>query len=299
MQRVKEIAIDATGLATGAVYIDRSGVTQVARAKVVVLCANGIGTPRLLLLSHSKRFPDGLANSSGLLGRGLMLHPTSLVTGVMDESMETWHGPMGQIANSMEFYDTDASRGFVRGSKWSLVSSGGPLGFAASIPLWGEPLQQAMAAMYGRTMTVLVFAEDLPEDHNRVTLDDEWTDSDEIPAPKVSYRVGENTKRIINFNLSKAAEALREAGALNVIPTTVKREFGGAHLMGTARMGTDPRASVVNEWGQTHDVANLFVFDASVFPTCGAVNPTATICALALRFSRKLAADRRLVKVAS
>lgn len=297
--RVKEITLDGSGRASGAVYVDRSGTERVARAQVVVLCANGIGTPRLLLLSRSKRFPNGLANSSGLVGRGLMLHPTSVVTGVMDEAMETWHGPMGQIANSMQFYETDASRGFVRGSKWSLVASGGPLGFAAAMPLWGEPLQQAMAGMYGRTMSVLVFAEDLPEEHNRVVLDDEWTDSDEIASPKVIYRVGDNTRRIIDFNLERAAEALREAGAVETFARPVGREFGGAHLMGTARMGTDPQTSVVDEWGRTHDVPNLCIFDGSVFVTGGAVNPTATICALALRFSRRLVADRRSLEVAS
>jgi choline dehydrogenase-like flavoprotein len=213
--------------------------------------------------------------------------------------METWHGPMGQIANSMQFYETKRSRGFVRGSKWSLVASGGPLGFALGMPVWGEALQAGMASMYGHTMSILTFAEDLPEEHNRVVLDAELTDSDGIPAPKVLYRVGENTRKIIDFNLNRAAKALREAGARRIFSTPVRRDFGGAHLMGTARMGRNPEASVVDEWGRTHDVPNLYIFDASVFVTSSAVNPTATICALALRFARKLAADRRLRTVAA
>ena len=297
--RVKEVTVNASGLATGAIYIDRSGTEQVARAQVVILCANGIGTPRLMLLSQSQRFPSGLANSSSLVGRGLMLHPTGMVGGVMDERMETWLGPNGQLANSMQFYETDRSRGFVRGSKWSLVATGGPLGMAASMPMWGAPLQQAMEGMFGHTMVLVIFAEDLPNDDNRVVLDDTWTDSDGIPAPKVIYKVGENTRRILEFNIERGAEALKEAGATSTFSQTVGRDYGGAHLMGSARMGRDPGSSVVNEWGRTHDVPNLYIYDGSVFVTGGAVNPTATICALALRFARKLVAGRRLQKVAA
>jgi choline dehydrogenase-like flavoprotein len=297
--RVKEVIVNSAGLATGALYVDRSGTEQVARARVVILCANGIGTPRLLLLSRSQRFPNGLANSSGLVGRGLMLHPTGMVGGVMEERMDSWLGPMGQLANSMQVSHTDRARGFVRGSKWSLVPSGGPLGMAASLPMWGAPLQEAMAGMYGRTMVLVIFAEDLPDDENRVVLDDAVTDSDGIPAPKILYRVGENTRRILEFNLARGVEALEEAGATTTFSKAVNREFGGAHLMGSARMGRDPATSVVDEWGRAHDVPNLYIFDGSVFVTGGAVNPTATICALSLRFARKLAADRQCQKVAA
>jgi choline dehydrogenase-like flavoprotein len=286
-------------MATGAVFVDRAGHVQPVRAEVVVLCANGIGSPRLLLLSQSGRFPTGLANSSGLVGRGLMLHPTALVTGVIEEALETWLGPMGQLANSMQFYETDRSRGFVRGSKWSLVATGGPLGFATAIPLTGNALHEAMAASFGHTLALVVFAEDLPENHNRVVLAADLTDSDELPAPRILYRVGENTQKIIDFNLVRAADALKAAGALQTFATPVRREFGGAHLMGSLRMGRDPSTSVVNEWGRSHDVPNLYVFDGSVFVTGGAVNPTATICALALRFARRLVEDRRSQRVAA
>jgi choline dehydrogenase-like flavoprotein len=291
--RVREITVNEVGLATGAVYIDRAARTHHVRARVVVLCANGIGSPRLLLLSRSGRFPNGLANCSGLVGRGLMLHPTSLVTGIVEEPLETWLGPMGQIANSMQFYETDRSRGFVRGSKWSLTASGGPLGFATAMPFTGKALQEAMAGTFGHTMCLVVFAEDLPENHNRITLDESLTDSDDLPAPKIFYRIGENTQKIIDFNLVRAADALKAAGALQTFATPVRRDFGGAHLMGSLRMGRDPSGSVVNEWGRSHDVPNLYVFDGSVFVTGGAVNPTATICALALRFAKKLVEVRR------
>lgn len=298
--RVREVTVDALGRADGAVYVDRSGETHRVRADVVILCANGIGTPRLLQLSRSRRFPDGLANGSGLVGRGLMLHPTAMAMGFVDDApMETWLGPMGQTLTSMQFYESDASRGFVRGSKWSLAPSGGPLGFALGMPGHGAALQQAMQSDYGRALMLGVFGEDLPEDDNRVTLDDVLADSDGLPAPRIRYRIGGNTERLIAFNLDRAEEALREAGAVQVVKIPVQREFGGAHLMGTARMGTDPARSVVDPWGRCHDVPNLYVFDASVFVTAGAVNPTGTICALALRFAKRLAADRRDVRVAA
>lgn len=287
--RVRELTLDENGLADGAIFFDGPGNERIAYAKSVIVCANGIGTARLMLLSKSARYPDGIANSSGLVGRGLMLHPTSLVTGLMNEPMETWHGPMGQIANSMEFYETDASRGFVRGSKWSLVASGGPLGFASGMPMHGEALQQAMQRMYGKTMSILVISDDLPDDDNRVVLDDELTDADDLPAPKILYRVPENTRRNIAFNLDRAAEALREAGAVETYPISIGRHFGGAHLMGTARMGDNPETSVVDRWGRCHDIPNLHIFDGSVFVTGGGVNPTATICAIALRCARHLA----------
>ncbi|MET0659335.1 MAG: GMC family oxidoreductase [Steroidobacteraceae bacterium] len=297
--RVREITIDPAGRANGAVYVDRAGRECRVRASVVVMCANGIGTPRLLLLSQSGRFPKGLANSSGLVGRGLMLHPTALASGVVDEPMETWLGPMGQTVNSMQFYETDRSRGFVRGSKWSLAPNGGPLGIAAALPVHGAELQHAMRATYGHMLTIAVFAEDLPEENNQVTLDDELTDSDGIPAPRIRYRVGENTRKLIDFNLARAREALEAAGTKSVFTLPVQRDFGGAHLMGSARMGNDPERSVVDKWGRCHDVPNLYIFDASVFVTSGAVNPTGTICALALRFARQLARERHSIRGAA
>ncbi|MGH6679516.1 MAG: GMC family oxidoreductase N-terminal domain-containing protein, partial [Bradyrhizobium sp.] len=116
--RVREIEVRDDGLATGVLYVDENGREHRQRARVVILCANGIGTPRLLLLSKSKRFPDGLANSSGLVGRRLMMHPFSAVLGVYEDDLESWRGPYGQNIESFQFYETDEKRGFVRGAKW-------------------------------------------------------------------------------------------------------------------------------------------------------------------------------------
>lgn len=125
--RVRQLTVDNRGLVTGAEYVDRAGVVRHQAAGVTVLAANGIGTPRLLLNSASAQFPDGLANSSGLVGKRLMVHPYASVYGAYENELETWLGPTGQALQSMQFYETDTSRGFVRGAKWNLMPTGGPL----------------------------------------------------------------------------------------------------------------------------------------------------------------------------
>ena len=121
----------------------------------------------------------------------------------------------------------------------------------------------------------------MPEEHNRIELDRSKSDAHGIPAARATYRFSENTKKMINHGAARAREVLEEAGADEVIDSGVNSNM--AHLMGTARMGEDPKASVVNAWHQTHDVPNLFVVDGSSFTTGAGVNPTSTIGALALR----------------
>jgi choline dehydrogenase-like flavoprotein len=252
----------------------------------VVLACNGIGTARLLLNSRSNLFPDGLANRSGLIGKNLMFHPYAIVTGVFDESQEGFKGPMGCCITSQEFYETDRSRGFLRGYTFEILRSLGPLSTALGalearpIP-WGEEHRREFDRRFGRTISMAVICEDLPERENRVELDPELVDSSGIPAPKVTYRLGENTTKMIEHGGARACEVLEAAGAKETVVQAPARAAGW-HLLGTARMGTDPAASVVNSWGRCHDVRNLFIVDGSIFVTSGGVNPTSTIQALAL-----------------
>jgi choline dehydrogenase-like flavoprotein len=293
--RVRAIEIDGRGRATGAVYIDRDGVERRAEADVVVVAANGVGTPRLLLLSASSRFPDGLANSSGLVGRRLMLHPTGMVIGVYGEEMEAWKGPAGQTIHSFEFYETDASRGFIRGGKWQLMPGAGVLRLAiepdgASFDdTWGALMQRRVRDAVGRTCDWSVVTEDLPDPANTITLDPTLTDSDGIPAPKVTYTVADNNWKLLDFHLARQVEAHEAAGAVATEVIRIWPDQPG-HLLGTARMGTDPVTSVCDPFGRTHDVPNVFVVDGSLFVTSGGVNPTSTICALALRTAEHLVA---------
>ena len=285
--RVREVTVDSDGLADGAIYYDSEGAVRRQKARVVVVACNGVGTPRLLLSSTSNMFPDGLANRSGLVGRNLMFHPVAMVTGFFEEPMDGHIGPMGCSIFSHEFYETDLSRGFVRGYGFQIVRGFGPASTALGgitkhrVP-WGRDHHGAMAEQLGRSITVAVVGEDLPESHNRVTLDPSLVDGDGIPAPKVEYAMSENSLRMMTHGVDRASDLLEAAGAGDVAANPLL-DSSGWHLMGTARMGADGSTSVVDGWGRAHDVRNLFVIDGSTWVTGGAVNPTSTIQALALR----------------
>lgn len=292
--RVARITLDARGSANGAIWIDAEGSEHHMRANAVVLAANGVGTPRLLLMSDDDH-PDGLANSSGLVGRNLMLHPSCGVSAIYDEEIQSWHGPAGQLMYSLEFYETDVSRGFHRGAKWTLMPVPGVLSILnlfGELPLeqrWGSGLHE-LATHAGKALYWLALVEDLPEPANRVTLDPRLKDSSGLPAPRVHYRLSENSRRCMEFSIERMTEAHLAAGATH---TFVEPTGPSGHLLGTARMGTDPDTSVVDSFGRSHDVPNLFIADGSVMVTGGGVNPTATIAALALRSAQHIAATAR------
>ncbi|CTQ63419.1 choline dehydrogenase-like flavoprotein [Labrenzia sp. EL_208] len=289
--RVREILIDQeTGFATGVLYHGADGQLHEQKAELVVVACNGVGTPRLLLNSKSQLFPDGLANRSGLVGKNLMFHPLTGVAGVFDEPMLGHEGPMACSILSQEFYETDRSRDFVRGyglhsgrSTTPMTYALGGYGIDNPIP-WGAEHREIMDTVYPYLAGLTVVSEDLPEEINCVTLDPELTDSDGIPAPKINYRLGENTRRMLRHGEEKATELLLAAGAKRVLAKGDDKVWwrAGWHQMGTCRMGDDPEKSVVNGWGRSHDVKNLFIVDGSIFVTSGAVNPTSTIQALAL-----------------
>ena len=146
---------------------------------------------------------------------------------------------------------------------------------------WGKGHHQAFEKYYDRTIYMGLCCEDLPEEHNAVTLDPKLTDSHGIPAPKVTYTLSENSRKMLDHGLEKGAEVMQAAGAWEIQSHGPIR-MAGWHLLGTARMGKDASHSVVNEWGRSHDVRNLFIVDGSVFVTSGAVNPTTTLQAVAL-----------------
>jgi choline dehydrogenase-like flavoprotein len=301
--RVCKLELNENGLVTGAVYVDRNGKEHFQKAGVTVLGANGIGTPRILLLSANSRFPNGLANASGLVGRRLMMHPFGTVVGLFDEDLGSTHGLWGQHIHSLQFYETDASRGFVRGAKWGLQPTGGPLSMTRAYPwgaensIWGTNFHRDLRKRLGHSAMWGIIAEDLPEVENRVVLDPVLKDADGIPAPKLIYRMSENSKRLLHFHLARAKESLQAAGASETVIAPLIRETGW-HLLGTTTMGTDPARSVVDGWGRCHDVPNLFIFDGSIWPTSSGMNPTATIAALALRCAEHLVEERRSQEVA-
>jgi choline dehydrogenase-like flavoprotein len=293
--RVSRIETDEHGMATGVVYFDAEGVERFQAAHVVVLAANGVGTPRLLLNSASARFPDGLANSSGLVGRNLMLHPWPFIAGYVEEEVDGYRGPMLSLW-SKQFYETDPNRDFVRGYTLQFGRGLGPVNEAIAssenglLP-WGAGHHAAYRRLVNHRLTIGVATEDLPEAHNTVTLDPDLKDSNGIPAARIDYTMSENTRRMMEHGINRATDILVEAGAHSIRTSRTALNSPG-HLLGTARMGDDPERSVVNAWGRCHDVRNLFIVDGSIWVTSGGVNPTSTIQALALYIADQI--KRRL-----
>jgi choline dehydrogenase-like flavoprotein len=180
------------------------------------------------------------------------------------------------------FCETDPSRGFVRGHTFEFNRGEGLVrtavtGMATGRIPWGPQHHDAYRRLFCHHAGMMAICEDLPEAHNTVTLDTVLKDSSGIPAPRIDYTFRDNSRRMLDHAVARGTEILLAAGA-HESPVIE----GGWHLMGTARMGKDPNRSVVNEWGRSHDVKNLFIVDGSIFVTCAGVNPTCTIQALAL-----------------
>lgn len=296
--RVREITTNERGMASGVIYYDPEGKERFQPAEVVIMAANGVGTPRLLLNSASSRFPDGLANSSGLVGKNLMLHPWPQVRGYVEEEVDGDRAPQ-TVMWSKEFYETNRERGFVRGYTMQYSRGTGPVNEAVmsmeagQLP-WGRDHHSVYRTLLYRRLQVGIACEDLPEEHNRVVLDPELKDSNGIPAPKIEYTISENTAAMMEHGIARATDILKEAGAKNIYTSRTSLNYPG-HLLGTARMGKDPLRSVVNEWGRSHDVKNLFIVDGSIWVTSGGVNPTSTIQALALYIADSM--KRRLANL--
>ena len=284
--RVLEVTLDQRGQAKGVIYADASGAHHKIYARVVVLACSGIGTPRLLLNSRSSAHPDGLGNQSGLLGRNLMLHPLAYVEGVFDRDLESSLGPHGACMLSQQFYETSLQRDFVRGYTLQVLR-GAPAFetantgyFMRHIPL-GPDHHRKFRQIFNRTAGIAVISEDLPELHNRIELDDANCDSSGMPGIKVHYKLSDNTKNMLKHGMNASKQVFHAAGA-TVTSSFAPVKYTGWHLMGTARMGDDPRQSVVNRYCQVHGIPNLFIVDSSVFVTSGAVNPVATAQAVTL-----------------
>jgi choline dehydrogenase-like flavoprotein len=199
----------------------------------------------------------------------------------------------------MQFYETDTSRGFVRGAKWHTMPMTGPLAMIGRVrgenplssDLWGSEFCKKMEDSCNHMVEWVIMPEDLPEETNYVALDPQLKDSDGLPAPKIHYYQSENTRRLVDFNLQRSIECHLAAGATKAWVTNRGNPSG--HIIGTTKMGNDPKTSVVDKFGRTHDVPNLYIVDASVFTTATAANITATTLALAKRTATYLVKHAR------
>jgi choline dehydrogenase-like flavoprotein len=301
--RVRRISTRADGRADAVLWLDRGGVEHRITTNAVVVCANGVGTPRLLLMSDSAAHPDGLGNSSGLVGKNLMMHPNPVVTGIYDDDLESWLGPAGQLIHSLEFYETRPEHDFVRGVKMMTMPTPGPLNAietrrSAGTPydsLWGPGIHDVVKS-HSHGIVWTATTEDLPLETNTVTLDADLVDGHGLPAPKIHYKISENNWKIIKFTVARMQELHEAGGAKQTFAVDVWPDLPG-HLLGTARMGDDPKRSVVDRYGRMHDAPNVFIADGSIFVTGGAANPTPTISALALRTGRHIARTAADAKV--
>jgi len=278
---------DDAGKVTGVVYVDADGNTQRQKARLVSVACNTIESPRLLLNSASSMFPDGLANSSGQVGRNYMRHTTGSVYAVFDKPVSMWRGTTmaGYIGDERK---NDPSRGFVGGFEFETLSLGLPFMAAFLDPgAWGREFTSALDS-YENMAGLWIVGEDMPRETNRVTLNGEVKDANGMPVPNVHFDDHPNDEAMRAYAYRKGEEMYRAVGATRVFPTP---PYPSTHNLGTNRMSETPRDGVVNRWGQSHDIANLFVSDGSQFTTGAAENPTLTIVALAIRQADHIAGE--------
>ncbi|MFM0023392.1 GMC family oxidoreductase [Paraburkholderia azotifigens] len=277
--QVVKIETDAKGKASAVVYYDAAGKLQRQKARIVAVAGNAIETPRLLLNSHSSRFPDGLANSSGQVGRNYMRHTTGSVYAVFNDKVDMYKGTTmaGIIEDEARF---DTSRGFAGGYHMETVSLGLPFYAAFLDPgAWGSDFTQAMDA-YPYTAGMWIVGEDMPRETNRITLNNDVKDQYGLPVPNVHFDDHPNDEAMREHGFKQGSAVYQAAGAKTVYKVP---PYPSTHNLGTARMSAKPQDGVCNRFGQTHDVPNLFISDGSQFTTGAAENPTLTIVTLAIR----------------
>jgi choline dehydrogenase-like flavoprotein len=275
---VQKIEHDASGKVTGVVYLDGKGVQQRQKARIVAVAGNSIESPRLLLNSASNTFKDGLANSSGQVGRNYMRHMTGSVYASFDKPVRMWRGTtMAGIVQDEAHHDP--KRGFVGGYEMETLSIGLPFMAAFLDPgAWGREFTSALDS-YETMAGLWIVGEDMPQESNRITLSDK-KDKGGMPVPNVHFDDHPNDIAMRAHAYRQGTAMYEAVGATRTFPTT---PYPSTHNLGTNRMSEKARDGVVNKWGQTHDIKNLFVSDGSQFTSGGAENPTLTIVALALR----------------
>jgi choline dehydrogenase-like flavoprotein len=285
--RVVQLEVGARSEITGVVYVE-DGARQRQTADLVILSAFCIENPRLLLHSAASAFPDGLANSSGAVGRYLLAHIADSHFGRFEEPVHMWSTAPGTLL-SQHHYGTRPGRGFVGGWSW-MTANLYPAEFAETLTrvgegMWGERFVRYLE-QYPHFLVLGTEGESLPSAENRVQLSDEF-DEYGVPRPRVSFNFGDNEKALREEAHRLGREILEGGGAVEVLISE-----GNDHTMGGCRMGDDPSTSVVDRNLKAHDHPNLYICDASVFVTPGGAQPSQTIMALATRLAEHLSSGR-------
>ena len=292
---VHRIEVHGHGRATGALYFDEKKNVHLQKAKAVILSANGAETPRLLLLSASKQFPDGLANSSGYVGKNLMFNSNAVSVGVFDEQLNDYKGfAVSRILH--DFYELDPQKvGFYGGGGLDARFDMTPIGIAMNglppgTPRWGKQFKSALANNFTRTFEVFGHGTSLPVENNSFSLDPDLKDAWGLPALRLTYKDHPDDLKLAHWLADRSMELLDAAGARQKWSFPIDEQQLGFHLLGTCRMGNDPKTSVINPDHRTHDVKNLFLCDGSSLVTSGRGQPTMTIEALAFRAADRITA---------
>jgi choline dehydrogenase-like flavoprotein len=274
-----KIEHNAAGRATGVLYADSKGNRNFQKARVVCVAGNSIESPRLLLNSASPMFPNGLANSSGQVGKNYMRHMTGSVYGIFERPVHMYRGTtMAGIIRDEGRHDV--KRGFVGGYEMETLSLGVPFTAAFLDPgAWGRGFSSAMDG-YNNMAGMWLVGEDMPQAANRVTLHASEKDQFGLPIPNVQFSDHENDLAMRKHGYQQGKALYESVGAKRVVLTP---PYPSTHNLGTNRMSAKAKDGVVNQWGQTHDIRNVFVSDGSQFTTSAAENPTLTIVALAIR----------------
>lgn len=282
---VRKIETDGRGRATGAIYFDADRHEIFQRARAVVVCANGVESPKLLLVSKSNLFPQGLANSSGLVGKHLMWDNGIMASAVFEHPLNEFKSI--QVTRVIhDHYRADPKRGFYGGGGIDARFQYYPAGFALfglpeDAPRWGLEYKKTLREYFTRTMTLLAHATSLPMEKNSVSLDPDVKDAWGLPAVRITFENHPDDDANLKWLLEREHEIFEAMGAKKIWDVPSGQPDTSVHLMGTCRMGHDPKKSVVNQYSRTHDVPNLFVVDGSNFVTSARQQPTATIQALA------------------
>jgi choline dehydrogenase-like flavoprotein len=288
---VSRVETNKRGRVTGVAYFDADKREHFQRARAVVLAANGGETPRLLLNSAGPAFPQGLANSSGAVGKYLMYNYTSRALGVFEHELNEYKSV--QVTRILhDFYDSDPKRGFYGGGGLDARIGPQPTTWANRTagegPGWGKAFKERLRE-FPRSMQVACHTTSLALESNNITLDPTLKDAWGVPAIRVTYRDHPDDLATARFLQDRGAEILDAAGALRVTKAPVTESSLGFHLLGTCRMGNNPASSVVDKYHRSHDVPNLFICDGSSLVTSGRGQPTMTIQALAFRAGEHIA----------
>ena len=275
---------------TEAVYVTPDGTEHRQGADLFVAAAGAFETPRLLLLSESDQYPDGLANSSGTVGRYFLDHPPAAVFGILPER-DTHQAEYGTVISSgiYEFYESDSERGSVNIMLINTAETPLAERAIASDDI-GDALFETIETQAGHGIGMTMNVEMLPNADNRITLDESTTDDHGNPVLDLQLSAGEYARNAMDQGLSAGEDLIEELGGTitysdgnMTLDNPTGSQTGGYHPLGGTRMGTNPDESVVDENLKAHDLSNLYIASGGVFPTAGAANPTLTIMALARR----------------